>query len=136
MKLSDLIRICRSEGGDLSVPPLWARDDLVGYANEAEREACRRALLLTDSSTSDLCALAVVAGDPVISLPAKIIDVMRARLESQKGIMLGIATVAELDASDPGWEDQTGTPIRCGPDRSDPCSPSVCCPTVQWQWPS
>ena len=41
---------------------LWTDAVLLWHLNEAEREAANRALLIRDSSTTDICAIPLVAG--------------------------------------------------------------------------
>ncbi len=53
-------------------PQLWSDLELKRYANEAEVEACRRSELLFDSTTPDVCQIAVVADVATYPLHSKI----------------------------------------------------------------
>lgn len=109
MKLAGLIREYRREADDNAIPPFVADADLFDFANEAEEEACRRAHLLRDSTTSAVCTVAVTAGDPVITLHASIIDVLRVRMASET-VPLQIVPQDEMDRVNVGWDTMTGKP--------------------------
>src|SRR5574340_1076952 len=96
MKLAGLIREYRREADDNAIPPFVADADLMDFANEAEEEACRRAQLLRDSTTAAVCTVVVTAGDPVITLHASIIDVLRIRMASEP-VPLAIVPQDEMD---------------------------------------
>lgn len=108
MTLAELRSLFRREANDATQPYLWADEALDGFANEAEQEACRRALLLVDS-TASFCTLSIKAGDDVLALDPRIIDVRRARLVGEN-CMLELIHVDEMDARAPQWETETGTP--------------------------
>ena len=76
MTLDDLIDEYREESGDSGTPPFVSDTWLTKRANEAEREACRRAGLLIESVHAMYTA-SVTAGDPVVTLHKKIIDIKR-----------------------------------------------------------
>ena len=52
MNLRQLIDQLRVDTLDRAAQHMWSDDEIIGYANEAVYEACRRALLLVDSSSS------------------------------------------------------------------------------------
>lgn len=111
MKLGDIILQARAELDDQAEPFLWPDDELQGYANEAEQEACRRSRLLIDSTTTAITQMTVTLGDPMITLDSRIIFVRRARLSGQDA-PLARSTVREIDAFIPGWEDvSNSTPL-------------------------
>lgn len=110
MTLAELRALFREEAGDTAEPFLWPNSILNLYANEAQTEACRRGHLLRDSVTA-ICQIAVTAGDPIVELDPRILDIQRMRLASQFIQLRGIS-VQEMDDSIPGWENQTGLPWR------------------------
>ena len=111
MTLAELRALFREEAGDTAEPFLWPNLILNLYANEAQTEACRRGHLLRDSVTTAICQLAVTAGDPIVELDPRILDIQRMRLASQFIQLRGIS-VQEMDDSIPGWENQSGLPWR------------------------
>lgn len=108
MLLLGLRTLFRREANDATKPYLWSDEALNDFANEAEQEACRRGHLLIDS-TANFCTIPIVAGDDVLALDPRIIDVRRARLIGEN-CMLDLIHVDEMDASAPQWETETGTP--------------------------
>ena len=79
MNLRQLIDAFRSRTMDKPSNRLWSDDEITEYANEAVDEACRRANLIVDSSsTAASCDLSV--GDTYIELHESVIKVRRATL--------------------------------------------------------
>jgi hypothetical protein len=109
MTLDELRLAFRREADDIAAPYLWSNDDVDFWVNEAEVEACRRARLIVDSRTPDLCEISLLAGDEWIDIDARIISVRRVRL-SGFAYPLVKKTRAEMDMALPGWEDHTGDP--------------------------
>lgn len=108
MNLAALRDLCRREANDVNTPPLYSDELLDDCANEAQQEACRRAHLLIDS-TATFCTLPIRAGDDVLRLDPRIIDVRRARL-SGANYRLDLIHVDDMDARSPQWEAEAGTP--------------------------
>lgn len=106
MTLNDLIEEYRDEAHDNGSPPFVSDAWLTRRANQAEQEACRRAGLLIESVHA-MCTVVVTAGDPVISLDSKIIDIMMARM-SLGQCQIWPVTISELPTN---WEVDTGTPV-------------------------
>lgn len=109
---------------DLEVPYLWSDATLLRYLNYAEVQACRRAHLLIDSSTTNdsgtaatastagqkaLCQITLVAGQSVYSLNSKIIQVKRCQIIGMDYPLLGPLTHIELDERYSGWNGTSGT---------------------------
>jgi hypothetical protein len=105
MTLDDLIAEYREEAHDSGTPPFVSDAWLTKRANQAEQEVCRRSGLLIESVHA-MCTVAVTAGDPVVSLNSKIIDIKKARM-SLDAVFLLPASVNNLCAT---WEADTGTP--------------------------
>jgi hypothetical protein len=109
MTLTELIKAARTRADDLVAPYLWSNAEWTEYANEAEREACRRARLILDSTTAEVCNLTMVANTPTYALDKRIIHIRRVK-GSWSSIPLQPASVIDLDRGRPGWEDETGDP--------------------------
>lgn len=109
MTLEELITACRTERLDDTAEPFgWSDDELTGYLNDAQDEACRRARLLVDSSTAAICSIAITSAKVLYTLDPRVIFVRRAKLASRSK-PLGFASYLDLDEQCPGWEDRTGT---------------------------
>ncbi len=116
---SDIISTLR-EGVlyDNALPFLWSNSLLEKYLNEAEKEACRRADLLIDSTTINdsgptplpLCKLNVIGGTATYSLSRKIIRILKAT-PSWNSIPLVQKTEGWLDELYPTWRPAEGNPI-------------------------
>lgn len=110
MTLEELITACRTDRLDDAVETYqWSDAELTRFLNDAQDEACRRARLLKDSSTAEICSIAVTAGTALYPLDPRIIFVRRAKL-ALRSKPLGFASYLDLDEQSPGWEDRTGTP--------------------------
>jgi hypothetical protein len=92
--LDELIAAYREDSHDAGTPPFISDAQLTRFANQAEKEACRRAGLLIESSDA-MCMIAVTAGDPLATLDRKIIDIKTARM-SLDSCQLDPITVSEL----------------------------------------
>lgn len=108
MTWAEIIAIFRERAEDTEQPYLWEDETLLRYGGEAERQACMRAQLLRDSSTSSICTKAVLAGATDVGLSVLVLDVLKATLT---GVAqpLKITTADELDDSEPQWEAATAT---------------------------
>lgn len=108
MTFAELDRLVRQEttdtGGDLFIQD-WQMFD---YANEAECEACRRSRILTDSTTTAICQIPVVAGTAVYDVDARIIFVKRAIIAGATNPLRKISATT-LDEEQPGWHTKSGT---------------------------
>lgn len=110
MTLIELFARFRSETKDNLAPYYSSDDDVIHYANEAEKEACRRARLLIESSDTDICRIALVDGQAAYTLDPRVVRVKKVRLEN-KARPLDAYSWRDLDEYRPGWEEHTGTPI-------------------------
>lgn len=82
MTLSELIGAFRTEADDATLPYLWSDEEIVGYLNDAESEACIRAGLLVDETSPRVARLSVAAGTAWTPLSSLVLQVDRAWLES------------------------------------------------------
>jgi hypothetical protein len=109
MKLSELITAARQRTSDEASPYLWSDAEWTRFANEAQRDACRRSRLLLDSSTEEIARISLTAGEPVYDLDSRVIFVRRARVEGQSQPLSPISH-QDLDEIAPGWEDEVSEP--------------------------
>lgn len=118
MTLAELMMAARQEARDTKQPYLWHDDELIRHANQAEREAARRARLITDTLTDEdnadtpapLCLYNLTQGQSVITLHPKILFVRRVKLGS-KEIPVPKIDRRDLDAEAPGWETHQASDI-------------------------
>jgi hypothetical protein len=106
MKLKELISTARIVTDDINPDePLWTDAEWTVYANDAEREACRRADLLYD----ELDPIAVKANQPAYTVPGYVKRVIRAKLDSMT-VPLKRTTRYEQDRLYWNWDLLTGQP--------------------------
>ncbi|MFM9922748.1 DUF6682 family protein [Variovorax sp. H27-G14] len=103
MNLQELIAAYRDESDDNAVPPLCTDERLTRFANEGQVEACRRALVLTDS-TSALCTISYAAGDATITIDPRILEVRSASIGSEE---MMLRTVEQVGCAWPSWRTDT-----------------------------
>lgn len=78
------------------------------YFNEAIDEACRRARLIVDSRTSEICTITVVPDTVSYALDPRIIKISRAKLASRDAPLTRYSW-RDLDARFSDWESHTGS---------------------------
>jgi hypothetical protein len=97
---------------DMSIPYLWPDTELLRFLNYAEVQACRRAHLIIDATTSNdsgtaatastagqksLCVLSVIANQAVYQLSPKILQIKRCQLKSMTYPLRGPLTYPQVD---------------------------------------
>lgn len=118
MTLKDLIVLFRGLADDDQGRQLWSDKLLTLFANQAQREAARRARLLVDSTTAAVCTYPVKAGAHSIVLDKRVIFVRRVKVASLTEPLPKIR-LADLDIVQPGWEDaDVGTPVSYCADKT------------------
>lgn len=75
MNLSELRALTRKRLNDNGTPPLWADEDIDRNINEAEREACVRALLIDDDSSA-VTQIDIDTATKRYALDGRVIDVI------------------------------------------------------------
>lgn len=103
MNLRELIDAYRDESDDSATPPMCSDERLTRFANEGQVEACRRALVLTDS-TSALCSISYAADDATITLDPRIIEVRSASIGNED---MRLRTVEEMGCTWSNWRTDT-----------------------------
>jgi hypothetical protein len=107
MKLGQLEAVFRSEADDATEEYLWTPEEVYEFANDAQREACRRARLLRDSSTTAICQIAVTSSNALYTLDPRVLFVRRAKLASRSRPLVP-HFLADMDSDSPGWDTLTG----------------------------
>jgi hypothetical protein len=109
MNRLQLIDVFRARAFDTAAPYLWSDDEVQEYLDDAHNEAADRALLLRDTTTAEICEIAVEAGTASYELDPRILRVERAKLDLGRR-PLEITSIAVLDSQLPGWASMTGRP--------------------------
>ncbi len=91
-----------------NIDKLWSQDDILEYARDAESEACERADLIVDN-TSSLTDIAVNTSTGTYGLAGTVIAIKSA-IMSLGSIPLMETTEEVLDNTESGWRTKTGTP--------------------------
>lgn len=120
MTLTQLIAGSRVRLRDTVEPYLFDDPFIKESLNEAEREACIRARLLTDESTAAVCEIDVTEADgAVYALHASVIEVRSAYLTDAYGINYPLRVIdrEQRDQEYPEWFDaDDGRPVILMPD--------------------
>ena len=103
MTLEELIALYRAQSMDVELPYFCSDELLTMYANEGQKEACRRGQLLRDAS-SPMCTVSYAQGDETIALDPKISYVLRAFVG---GYPVDVVGESQMDAYMPAWHAQS-----------------------------
>lgn len=116
MRLGELLNLFRSEVDDITEPQLWSDEEAIEFANDAQLEACRRARLLVDSTTSAICQIPVtVASAGLVALDPRVQFVRQVRFAGR--IPMRRMTMQDMAAHNPYWQDASpSTPTVFIPD--------------------
>lgn len=108
MKLSELINEYRIRAKDDIRPYFCKESELIGWFNEAEREAAIRAGLLIGSDKFNISA-----GETEISVPQHIVEIRHIELRFS-GIVRQVSLTSRrvLDIDMPDWRTRNGIPTR------------------------
>jgi hypothetical protein len=117
MTLRDLIDLFRREVDDTVKPYLWSDAEATEYANDAQQEACRRARLIVDSTTTAICRVSATAGTALVPLDPRVIFVRRMRAAGS--LPLKRMNMQDMEAFNPWWEDSAAdVPLAFIPDHT------------------
>lgn len=112
MTAEDLIKSFRSLADDEDLghesDMLWKDEEVLRYINRAQREACLRAKLIKDNTTTAVTQISVVAGTSIYDLHASIIRIDDIYLSST-GKSLSKVDRSEVKRLDPRWRSASGT---------------------------
>jgi hypothetical protein len=112
MTLEELIAEARTRADDKDGRELWSDAEWTSYANDAEREACRRARLLVDSTTAEICMLMLEPGAQTLDLDPRILFIRRARLAGATRLLTPIHYRDLDEHRGAEWQDETGEPTH------------------------
>lgn len=116
--LTDLETIFRRETRDYREPFFWSKEEVYEFANVAQIEACRRAQLITDSASKEVCLASYKQGATLVPLDQRIIHVRRALVVGQI-LPLQKVSMERMDRLYMGWEGiQEDMPIIWIPDHT------------------
>lgn len=110
---------------DKTLPYLWGDIELLKNLNRAEKQACRRAYLITDSTTGTdgsgypICTFTVIPNQSIYTLSPLVLQVERAQLSTMSH-PLRMRTRDELDATTYTWFGSSGTSGTFGTAGGDP----------------
>lgn len=107
MNRKELREAAREDLDDIAKPYGWSDSFLNRAANEAEREACRRARLLVDSEESEITRIETQASERHYALDPRVIFVRRV-LSSRRTIPIEKIRTKDMDCRAPGWESHEG----------------------------
>lgn len=97
---------------DNKEPYYWATKTLIRYANDAEREACRRSDLIIDDTTDSVCNIDITSGTSEYSLHPKILYIVHAK-NKEDDYPITQTTVQSLDNLNPYWRvEESETPHK------------------------
>ncbi len=118
MNLEQMIASARARTGDIRTPQLWSDEEWAEYATQAQQEACRRARLILDSTTEEICVIELNSTDKVYPLDERVIFIKRVKVN---GIStpLGRVSFEDLDRCNGGWEEEVGEPRAYVPDMDE-----------------
>lgn len=115
MTLDELVRRFREDADDKVAPYLFDTPWITARFNEAVDETCIRGRLLHDSSNTDVCQIAVVAGQSSYPLHPSLyeIDHLAFRVEgAAQRTPVKIRSTEWLDDNVSGWRDLEGDPCH------------------------
>lgn len=114
MDLKEMRDLVRQRVKDVKTPYLWSDDVITSLLNEAEQQACRRARLITDTTTDAVCRLDLALNVGLYDIDPRVIFLRRVIMASQVR-PLRMRRVRDMDHHVPGWESHTGTPAAWVP---------------------
>lgn len=110
MTLAELIEAARQRSGDdMSQNYLCTDEEWTRFANESEREACRRARLIVDSTTASICVIPITLATNLYTIDSRVLRIKRVKL-ANRTIPLSPVSYRDLDRAIPGWQSDTGEP--------------------------
>lgn len=112
MTLEQLIAQFRVDSEDKLEPYLFSDDSIIQWLNEAQDEACIRALLLKDWATVDVVQIQVTANLSMYTPHPSVINITRATfvpVTGDKQVLLNTDEY-ELDRIKPEWRDTVEPP--------------------------
>lgn len=100
--LSQLVDRWRKRLDDIADPYQWSNDVLTEHADTLQKMILNEMTHVTDRTTPEVCEVALVADDGLITLSPRIIGVIEAKLDSGTS-PLQIRSSAHMDLNYNGW---------------------------------
>jgi hypothetical protein len=112
MLVSDLITLVREDYLDDTLgvdtnDSLVSEESLVRFANDAQKESCRRMDMLYDQDTAAICEIDFLTDGAALALDSRIVKLERVMLD---GVELTKKTEQEIKAGNAAWMTYTNTP--------------------------
>lgn len=108
MNLAELIEEARERVDDNVPNPYLVSDERwAAFANDAEREAARRARLIVDTSSQQFCRIVLGPNQALYPLDPKVLFVRRARVEGRESWLRRLSH-KDLDPMGTSWLSATG----------------------------
>lgn len=113
MTTQELLDLFGGMADDVGSPPLWSNAVRLGFLNEAQLEACRRARLLVDGDTEDVCRITVEAGTQVYDVDPRVIFIREVRFVDAEDAEHRLQKVhaKDLEKHAPGWRNSEATSV-------------------------
>lgn len=115
MNFNQILEMARrrivDNAGTYETDRLLPKDVAAIYLNEAIEEACRRARLIIDSTTQEICKIDVLPDVSVYPYDDRIIKIQRVMIAS-RDTPLKQASYRDLDNSIAGWQKHKNTPSQ------------------------
>jgi len=111
MNVAGLLVLARQRLDDEVTPGLWSDDELIGFLNEAVKQACIRQRFLFEANHPRVCTAPVTAGSAQVRLHSAVLAIRSARLASTSK-PLDLVTLRWMDRERPEWPHDRGTPER------------------------
>lgn len=116
MNLGGLLAATRRRLDDEVLPGLWEDDELIGFLNEAVKEAVIRLRALLEARNPRVCTAQITAGSSDIKRHPAVLAIRSARLAST-GRPLELVELKVLDRDRPQWPLDEGAPTHIVIDR-------------------
>jgi hypothetical protein len=110
--IDTIIGLTRKRLGDTSYPPLYSDDLLIAYANEAEREACRRAQLIRDNSDATICTITMTTDVATYAISPFVLDIFEVTTSLGTDPLVR-TTKKDLNAEWAGWRSASSDIPQC-----------------------
>jgi len=114
MTLAELIARYRLEAKDQVAPFFVSDDEVRGFLNEAQREACIRARLIHESSNTSMCNIGVSAGKGTYKHHRALYEITHCGFKLAGDAVrrpVSLVSTEWLDANVRDWRDAAGTPL-------------------------
>ncbi len=108
MTLNEIITRARRLLDDEETDYLWPNGELTDYANDVIDGLCEECLLIEDSTTAEVCEIAVTTPTAIYTTHSSIVKITRAKLDNEDNPLTIKRTgaIAYMDANHTDWENE------------------------------